>query len=171
MSPPSILEHQWRLREFRCSPHFAFSWPSGFDCIIYGLAGENGEWVVKTPQPHSWMKLAALRANSRTRKLSNFDRTKSKHLNGFLCIHFGPFKCCHIINYYMLNKVISPTQSIRRKHKPSVKQSDEYNTLSYIYSFWPSFPLEKAKSYNNTSSSLSSLSNCFFYIQRLKLFL
>ena len=77
-------------------PHFAVkssTYPWGFGCIIYCLARENGQWVVKTPQPqpHSWMKLAALRANSRerTRKLSNFDRRKSKHLNGFLCIHFG----------------------------------------------------------------------------------
>ena len=37
------------------------------------------------------MKLVALRVNSRvhTCKLSNFDRRKSKHLNGFQCIHFG----------------------------------------------------------------------------------
>ena len=67
-------------------PHFAVkssTYPSGFGCIIYCLARENGQWVVKTPQPHSWMKLAALRANShvRTRKLSNFDRRKSKHFN------------------------------------------------------------------------------------------
>ena len=80
-------------------------YPSGLGCIIYCLAGENGEWVVKTPQTHSWMKLAALRANSRvrTRKLSNFDRRKSKHLNGFLCIHFRlGYKCCHIINFYLI---------------------------------------------------------------------
>ena len=75
-------------------PHFAvkFSpYPSGFGCIIYSLAVENGEWVVETPQPHSWMKLVALRANSRVRthKLSNSDRRKAKHLDGFLCIHFG----------------------------------------------------------------------------------
>ena len=49
------------------------------------------EWVVKTSQLHSWMKLAALRVISCIcmHKLSNFDRKKSKHLNGFLCIHFG----------------------------------------------------------------------------------
>ena len=60
--------------------------------LHYCLVGENGEWVVKTPQTHSWMKLAALRANSRERmrKLSNFDRSKPKHLNGFLCIHRRP---------------------------------------------------------------------------------
>ena len=64
--------------------------PSDFGCIIYCLAGENGQRVVKIPQTHSWRKVA-LRANSwiRRRKLSNFDRRKSKHLNGFLCIHFG----------------------------------------------------------------------------------
>ena len=28
-------------------------------------------------------------ARSYTRKLSKFDRRKSKHLNSFLCIHFG----------------------------------------------------------------------------------
>ena len=75
-------------------PRFAVkssTYPSGFGCIIYCSARENGQWVVKTPQPYSWMKLAALRANShvRTRKLSNFDRRKSKHFNCFLCIHLG----------------------------------------------------------------------------------
>ena len=89
-------------------PHFAVKpspYPSGLGCIIYCLAGENRKWVVKTPQTHSWMKLAALWANSRihTRKLSNFDRRKSKHLNGFLWIHFRlGYKCCHIINYYLI---------------------------------------------------------------------
>ena len=43
------------------------AYPSGFVCIIYCLAREYGEWVIKTPQPHSWMKLAALQANSRVR--------------------------------------------------------------------------------------------------------
>ena len=68
-------------------PHFTVkvsTYPSGFGCIIYCnkcLAGENGQR----------MKLVALWVNSRvhTCKLSNFDRRKSKHLNGFLCIHFG----------------------------------------------------------------------------------
>ena len=89
-------------------PHFAVKlspYPSGLGCIIYCLAGENRKWVVKTPQTHSWMKLAALWANSRihTRKLSNFDRRKLKHLNGFLRIHFClGYKCCHIINYYLI---------------------------------------------------------------------
>ena len=52
-------------------------------------------------------KLVALRANSRVRthKLSNFDRRKSKHLNGFLLIYFHlgyMYKCCYIINYYLI---------------------------------------------------------------------
>ena len=50
--------------------------PSGFGCII-------------------------CLARVHTRKLPNFDRGKSKHLNGFLCIHFHlGYNCCHIINYY-----------------------------------------------------------------------
>ena len=82
-------------------PHFTVKllpYPSGFGCIIYCLAGENGQWVVKTPQPHSWMKLVALWENSRvhTCKLLNFHRRKSKCLNGFLCT----YKCCLIINFY-----------------------------------------------------------------------
>ena len=46
---------------------------------------------VSTTTLHSWIKLAALRANSRIRmrKLSNFNKRNLKHLNGFLCIHFG----------------------------------------------------------------------------------
>ena len=48
---------------------------------------DETEWIYHS----EWMKQAALRANSRegTRKLSNFDKRKSKHLNGFLWIHFG----------------------------------------------------------------------------------
>ena len=89
-------------------PHFAVKsspYPSDLCCITYCLARENGERVVKNPQTHSWMNLVALRANShvRTHKLSNFDRKKSKPLNGFLFIHFRlAYKCCHIINYYLI---------------------------------------------------------------------
>ena len=109
-------------------PHFAVKsspQPSGFGCIVYCLARENGEWVVKTPQPHSWMKMTALRANLdvRTLKLSNFDRRKSKHLNGFLCFHFRLGYKCH--NNLLLNKALA--QSVKRKHKPSVKQPVDQN--------------------------------------------
>ena len=66
-------------------PHLAVKslpYPSGFGCVIYCLAGENGQWVVKTPQ---FMN----ETGGFTRKLLNFDRRKLKHLNGFMCIHFG----------------------------------------------------------------------------------
>ena len=39
-------------------PHFAVkssTYPSGFGRIIYCLARGNRQYVVKTPQPHSWM--------------------------------------------------------------------------------------------------------------------
>ena len=72
-------------------PHFTVKlspYPSGFGCIIYCLARENGQWVIKTSQPHSWIKLAALQANSciRMHKLSNFNRRKIKHLNQVSCV-------------------------------------------------------------------------------------
>ena len=73
-------------------PHFTVKlspYPSGFGCIIYYLAQENGQWIIKTPQPHSWIKLANscilanLQANSciSMHKLLNFNRRKIKHLN------------------------------------------------------------------------------------------
>ena len=137
-------------------------YPSGLGCIIYCLAGENGELVVKTPQPHSWMKLAALRANShvRTRKLSNFDRRKSKHLNGFLCIHFRlAYKCFHIIDYYLIKlyrllSLYEENTNLRWNSqliKTAKPVPDECNTLSYLSSFWSLFALKNAKSYNNVS--------------------
>ena len=65
-----LNERECYLLEFRCNcVHFQvkFSpYPSGFGCIIYCLARENGQWVIKTPQPHSQIKLAALRAKTRT---------------------------------------------------------------------------------------------------------
>ena len=85
-----LNERECCLLEF-CHGTEMSIYPSGFGCFIYCLAGENGQWVLKNPEPHSWMKLVALRANSRvcTRKLSNVDWRKSKHLNSFLCIHFS----------------------------------------------------------------------------------
>ena len=74
------------------------------------------------------MKLAALRANSRvcTRKLANSDRRKYFFLMVFPCFHFRlGYKCCHIINDYLIK--LYRLLSVRRKHKPSVKQSVDKN--------------------------------------------
>ena len=164
---------------FQCT-HFAVKsspYPSALGRISYCLAGQNGKWVVKTPQTYSWMKLAALRANSCvcTPKLSNFDRRKAKDLDGFLCIHFRlVYKCCHIMNYcqWKLYRLFS-----LRKHKPSVKQSIDKNwsnrfltsaARSHIYTSCGRYLYSKTPSGITFSRHLFSIENGCYYSQNLQ---
>ena len=104
-----VYMSECRLLEFRCNVHIS-QWNRHHTLQV--LAALFIVWPEKMDnessrlhrQTHPWMKLVALRATEsrgRTHALSNFDRRKSKHMNGFLCIHFRlGYKCCHIIIFY-----------------------------------------------------------------------
>ena len=88
-------------------PHFAVKsspYPSGFGCITYCLARENGQWVIKTAQPHSWMKMALCEQTHAYVCVNCQILTGgNKKIWMVSCIfHFcssSSYKCCLIINF------------------------------------------------------------------------